>query len=990
MTTPDLVCRIRRCAPFITLSLVAFGSVCLPTAAAQTVKMSFNVPSDAAERSLKKFSAQSGREVLFDSDAVGNVTTNAVKGDYVPREALDLMLAGTKLIATEDDKTGAFRVQRSAPQADPAPGSSAAASPDAAAGTSATASSGPTLLSPFEVDVSKDTGYLATTAATATRIGTPIIDTPINIQVIDSSFLQDTGVNNFENAFHYTSGVFVDDQGYFRPQGSIKIRGFAPETIYRNGFPEYYNFSTDSIERIEVIKGPSAVYFGREDPGGIINYVTKEPQFINQNSTTFTVGSSAYNKGLIDSQVVSGNKELAVRVVASAVHSQSFLDAASERSNFALISATYRPSSRFELKFDFEHYENYDTGTGPTGLVYNPAWVAAETGNPNPLTLGQWQVQQFNATGVLPAAYTSDWYPRGYRFNKDGNGSFEQGRTNIGDLVANLELTHNLNLHVALNHVVTGSTQALFLNSDPGQLPVGPIQTHIQSDSEFSPAGPTLPADDSVTSLNYGFNIAQWTMVFDRPTVPYLRDEQINQNVRNTLQADLSYEFELLGAKHTFVGSYNYSDDVYVQPFMLLNASAFPATGIIPGWSTLFAGSSPFSQWISPFQTGFGTPANGWDPLNLQTVQYSQIPNLKSLQYKLSTQIGAASYWGGQNSYDKDLAIDYQGSYWDDRINVLLGIRDNIYDNVGDNQTGYTSNYYVATATTLQGGFTVRITRDLVFYAGASQSFLPQGTINPIIKDAAGNVIGGGDTLKPEQGRGWDFGLKTDFMHNRLSGSLSIFDVDRFNIVQPNSTEQNVLTAAGDSLSGGTNGTLYQNSGLERTQGVELDLVYTPIPNDQVVFDYSYYWTHAIIQDVAANINVGHGGTFVPSAIDGTPIPTDLTQNANRHNLAEVPATLAGIWNKYTFTDDQLKGLSIGLGVNFQGAAIASQNAVNSTIINPAVFLVDALVGYDTVLLGRPTRFAINANNLLNKHYTNNDIGIGTPLTWLVSATVKF
>jgi outer membrane receptor protein involved in Fe transport len=499
-----------------------------------------------------------------------------------------------------------------------------------------------------------------------------------------------------------------------------------------------------------------------------------------------------------------------------------------------------------------------------------------------------------------------------------------------------------------------------------------------------------LPADDSLTSLNYGFNIGQWTMVFDRPTEPYLRDEQINQNVRNTIQGDLSYDFDLLGGKHTFVGSYNYSDDVYTQPFMLLNASAFPASGIIPGWSTLFAGSSPFSQWISPFDTGFGTPANGWDPLNLKTVQYSQIPNLKSLQYKLSTQIGAASYWGGQNSYDKDLAIDYQGKYWDDRINVLLGVRDNIYDNVGTNQTGYTSNYYVATATTLQGGFTVRITRDLVFYAGASQSFLPQGTINPIIKDANGNVIGGGDTLKPEQGRGWDFGLKTDFMHNRLSGSLSLFDVDRYNIVQANSVEQNVLTAAGDSLSGGTNGTLYQNSGLERTQGVELDLVYTPIPNDQVVFDYSFYWTHAIIQDVASNINVGNGGTFVPSAIDGTTIPGDLTQNANRHNLAEVPATLAGIWNKYTFTDDQFKGLSLGLGVNFQGAAIASQDAVNSTIINPAVFLVDALVGYNTVLFGRPTSFAINANNLLNKHYTNNDIGIGTPLTWLVSATVKF
>jgi iron complex outermembrane receptor protein len=321
---------------------------------------------------------------------------------------------------------------------------------------------------------------------------------------------------------------------------------------------------------------------------------------------------------------------------------------------------------------------------------------------------------------------------------------------------------------------------------------------------------------------------------------------------------------------------------------------------------------------------------------------------------------------------------------------VLLGIRHNIYDSVGTNEQGYTGAYDTDAANTLQGGFTVRFAHDLVFYAGASQSFLPTGTINPIIKDANGNVIGGGDTLKPEKGRGWDFGLKTDFMNNRLSGSVSLFDVDRYNIVQVDSAQQNVLMAAGDSLSGGTNGSLYQNSGLERTQGVELDLVYTPLPNDQVVFDYSYYWTHAIIQDVAANINVSRGGTFVPSAIDGTPIPGDLTQDANRHNLAEVPATLAGIWNKYTFTNGQLKGLALGLGVNYQGATIAQQSAINSTIIDPGVFLVDALVAYDTVLLGHSTRLTINANNLLNKHYTNNAVGIGTPLTWQVGATVRF
>src|ERR1035438_5864351 len=79
MTTPDLLRKVRRFAPIVAIGLIVFGSICQRAAAIEAVKMSFDVPADFAERSLKKFSAQSGREVLFDSDSVSNITTNAVK-----------------------------------------------------------------------------------------------------------------------------------------------------------------------------------------------------------------------------------------------------------------------------------------------------------------------------------------------------------------------------------------------------------------------------------------------------------------------------------------------------------------------------------------------------------------------------------------------------------------------------------------------------------------------------------------------------------------------------------------------------------------------------------------------------------------------------------------------------------------------------------------------------------------------------------------------
>jgi iron complex outermembrane recepter protein len=73
---------------------------------------SYDLPAGAAEQSLKLFSQQSGRGIVIGADTEKGVRTNAVKGDLTAQEALHKMLAGTGLIATRDEKSGAFAVQR--------------------------------------------------------------------------------------------------------------------------------------------------------------------------------------------------------------------------------------------------------------------------------------------------------------------------------------------------------------------------------------------------------------------------------------------------------------------------------------------------------------------------------------------------------------------------------------------------------------------------------------------------------------------------------------------------------------------------------------------------------------------------------------------------------------------------------------------------------------------------------------------------------------
>ena len=73
-------------------------------------KIEFDLPADNAERTLKQFALCSGLEVIFVSEAVANVRTNKVKGEYTPREAIDRMLAGTRLTALQDKGRGALRI----------------------------------------------------------------------------------------------------------------------------------------------------------------------------------------------------------------------------------------------------------------------------------------------------------------------------------------------------------------------------------------------------------------------------------------------------------------------------------------------------------------------------------------------------------------------------------------------------------------------------------------------------------------------------------------------------------------------------------------------------------------------------------------------------------------------------------------------------------------------------------------------------------------
>lgn len=132
-------------------------------------------------------------------------------------------------------------------------------------------------------------GYVATDSASATKTGTPLIETPQTVNVITSDQMRDQGVTSVSQALRYVPGVVAE----YRPStryDSMFIRGFggggnnANYVSFWDGLriPKGIGYGIPTIdpyflERVEVIKGPSSVLFGQISPGGFVNLVSKRP-----------------------------------------------------------------------------------------------------------------------------------------------------------------------------------------------------------------------------------------------------------------------------------------------------------------------------------------------------------------------------------------------------------------------------------------------------------------------------------------------------------------------------------------------------------------------------------------------------------------------------------------------------------------------------------------------------------------------------------------
>ncbi|WP_224993185.1 TonB-dependent siderophore receptor [Acinetobacter pittii] len=143
-----------------------------------------------------------------------------------------------------------------------------------------------------------DQAYKVDSSSSATRSEVALKDTPQSVSVVTQKVIEDIGATRLIEALDLAGGVTRANN--FGGQGltGFNLRGFTSGEFYRNGFPINRGYpnapDSNTIERVDVLRGPSSSLYGRGDPGGTFNLISKTPKSEQQT----TLGAQLSSEGL--------------------------------------------------------------------------------------------------------------------------------------------------------------------------------------------------------------------------------------------------------------------------------------------------------------------------------------------------------------------------------------------------------------------------------------------------------------------------------------------------------------------------------------------------------------------------------------------------------------------------------------------------------------------------------------------------------------------
>ena len=254
--------------------------------------------------------------------------------------------------------------------------------------------------------------YEVTETNTATKIDVPLRDIPQTVNVVPAVVLHDQNALSLQDALQNVPGLSFSVGDGQRDQ--VTIRGFsAISDQFVDGVRDdaLYFRDLSNIERVEVLKGPASVLYGRGSAGGLVNRVTKKPLADPLLEAGVTLGSHGQRRGEFDAGMASADKDALFRVTGAVEDSTGFRDRYFLRRQALAPSATFKlsPATTLTLQADYLHDKRL-ADQGVPSYHGRPVDVPVETyfGAANATARAFVQSDVKSATATLDHAFTPD------------------------------------------------------------------------------------------------------------------------------------------------------------------------------------------------------------------------------------------------------------------------------------------------------------------------------------------------------------------------------------------------------------------------------------------------------------------------------------------------------------------------------------------------------------------------------------------------------
>ncbi len=242
-----------------------------PVFAAETI-VEFNISAQSLADALLEFSQTSGLKLFYSAEMTKNIKSSGLNGKYTAQQGLQKLLNDTGLQYKYTGKES-VTIEKA-----PATHQSNQADPITLPKVTVVGSTLYDVKDPYNQD------YVLPNATAGTKTDTPIMETPLNVQVVSKQVMKDQQVITVADALQNVSGVTTGGASYNTNAAgtsqAIFMRGFASETFFRDGFRLQQGSASrnmSNIESVEVMKGPAAILYGMVEPGGMVNVITKQP-----------------------------------------------------------------------------------------------------------------------------------------------------------------------------------------------------------------------------------------------------------------------------------------------------------------------------------------------------------------------------------------------------------------------------------------------------------------------------------------------------------------------------------------------------------------------------------------------------------------------------------------------------------------------------------------------------------------------------------------